>query len=175
MIYFFRIFYPKTWWTIQKWENCYNLFFFKSSDFGFRSKKGFLAVFGWYFTHWIRIQEAKILRIRILSTEFNVYSFSAPVVKWLQYTYLTQKKVDLQWCRTHVGRYSFDLQYCYTIYLTRKLCTPLITHLIRNAHCLSTQILLRFSQIWLVFDGNLCGQHSFVKILISNYFLLHGP
>ena len=36
----------------------------------FRSKKLF-AVFGWYFTSWIQIQEAKILRIqriRILST-----------------------------------------------------------------------------------------------------------
>ena len=41
----FEIFYPKTWWTIQKWENFYNLSFFKSSDLGFRSKKGFFLQF----------------------------------------------------------------------------------------------------------------------------------
>ena len=52
-VYFF-------WWTIQKWGNFYNLFFQK-----FRvefSSKDFFAVFGWYFTPWIWIQEAKILR-----------------------------------------------------------------------------------------------------------------
>ena len=40
----------------------------------FRSKT-FFAVFGWYFTPWIRIQEAKILRIRrirILSIAWNL-------------------------------------------------------------------------------------------------------
>ena len=52
--------------------------FFKSSDFGF--KKVFFAVFGWYFTPWIRIriQEAKILqiqRIRLLSTDKNYSSY----------------------------------------------------------------------------------------------------
>ena len=48
------------WWTIQKWGHFYNLFFQK-----FRvefSSKDFFAVFGWYFTPWIWIQEAKILR-----------------------------------------------------------------------------------------------------------------
>jgi len=39
--------------NIQKWGNSYNLSFFKSLDLSFRSKK--FAVFGWYFTPWIRI------------------------------------------------------------------------------------------------------------------------
>ena len=65
---FFAYFYPK---TIQKWGNFYILPVFNSSDLGFRRKEVIFAAFGWYFTPWIRIQEAKILRIqriRILST-----------------------------------------------------------------------------------------------------------
>ena len=43
-----------------------SLLFFISSELDFRSKKFFFAVFGRYFTPWIRIriQEAKILRIQ---------------------------------------------------------------------------------------------------------------
>ena len=78
---FFTYFYPKTQWTIQKWGNFYNLSFFKSSDLSLGLKKFFFAVFGWYFTPWIRIflririQEAKILRIQrilILSTASGI-------------------------------------------------------------------------------------------------------
>ena len=40
--------------------------FFKNSDFDFKSKKVFFAVFGWYFTPWNRIRgSAYFLRIRI--------------------------------------------------------------------------------------------------------------
>ena len=49
----------------------YNLFFFKSSELSLGVRIFFSSVFGLYFTSWIRIQEAKILRIqriRILST-----------------------------------------------------------------------------------------------------------
>ena len=31
---FFAYFYPKTWWTIQKWGNFYNLLFFQKFRFG---------------------------------------------------------------------------------------------------------------------------------------------
>ena len=76
---FFAYFYVKTWWTIQKSGNFYNLTFFNSSDLGFESKIIFLCSFWLIFCPldpdpWIqiflriRIQEAKILRIRILST-----------------------------------------------------------------------------------------------------------
>ena len=72
-------FYVKTLWIIQKSGNFYNLSFFNTSYFGFESKKFFVAVFGWYFSPFvrirvfllIRIQEAKIVGIqwiRILST-----------------------------------------------------------------------------------------------------------
>ena len=36
---------------------------FLSYNLELRSKKIFFAVFGWYFTPWIQIQEAKIFRI----------------------------------------------------------------------------------------------------------------
>ena len=52
---FFAYFYPKTWWSIQKWGIFIISLFFKSSDLVFWSKKDFFAVFGWYFTPWIRI------------------------------------------------------------------------------------------------------------------------
>ena len=42
---FFVYFYPETWWTIQKWGNFIISLFFKSLDFGFRSKKVFLQFF----------------------------------------------------------------------------------------------------------------------------------
>ena len=67
---FFRLFYPKTWWTIQKWGNYYNIFF-SIVQIWVLGLKSFFSVFDWYFTPWIRIQEAKVLRIqriRILST-----------------------------------------------------------------------------------------------------------
>ena len=78
--YFFAYFYPKTLWTIQKWGNFY-LSFFKSSDFGSKSKKVFFCSFWLIFyplnpDPWIciflriRIKESKILRIhriRIIS------------------------------------------------------------------------------------------------------------
>ena len=54
-------------------------FFFNSLDLGFESKKVLFAVFGWYFAPQIRIllrnwiQEAKILRIRILNTGLNCF------------------------------------------------------------------------------------------------------
>ena len=35
---FFAYFYPKTWWTIPKWGNLYNLSFSKNSDLGYRKK-----------------------------------------------------------------------------------------------------------------------------------------
>ena len=35
----------ETWWTIQKWGNFYNIFFFKSSDLGFWCKKDFFCSF----------------------------------------------------------------------------------------------------------------------------------
>ena len=72
---FFAYFYPKTWWTIQKWRNFYNLSFFTSSDLGFRSKAVLWLIFypldpnPWIsILLRIRIQKAKIFRIRILST-----------------------------------------------------------------------------------------------------------
>ena len=43
--FFFAYFYPKTWWTIQKWWNFYNLSFFKNLDLGFRCKKVFFLQF----------------------------------------------------------------------------------------------------------------------------------
>ena len=71
---FFAYFYPKTWWSNQKWGNFYNLLFIKSSDLGFWSKKDFFLKFlvdiypldpdPWIrIILRIRIQEAKILRI----------------------------------------------------------------------------------------------------------------
>ena len=60
-------------------EIFYNFSFCNSSDLGFESKFFFLAVNGWYFAPWIRIQESKILRIqriRILSTKGNNIFFS---------------------------------------------------------------------------------------------------
>ena len=56
---FFAYFYPK---TIQKWGNFYK--FLKVQLWVLGVKKAFFAVFGWYFTPWIRIQEDKILRIQ---------------------------------------------------------------------------------------------------------------
>jgi len=53
---FFACFYPKTWWTIQKWGNFYNFSFLKIQIWGLGVKKFFFAVFGWYFTPWIRIR-----------------------------------------------------------------------------------------------------------------------
>ena len=75
---FFADFYSKTWWTIQKWGNIYNIFFFEVQSWVLGVKKFFLLIFypldpdPWIriFLR-IRIQEAKILliqRIRILST-----------------------------------------------------------------------------------------------------------
>ena len=55
--FFFAYFYPKTWWTIYKWGNFYNLYFFsKVQIWVLWVKKFFFAVFGWYFTPWIRIR-----------------------------------------------------------------------------------------------------------------------
>ena len=76
LFYFFAYFYSKTWRTIPKWGNFYNLSFLKSSNLAFRSKKVLFVIFDWYLIPWIRIQEAKILRIqririRILSTALN--------------------------------------------------------------------------------------------------------
>ena len=62
---------------VQKCGNFYNLSFFECLDLGLEAKKFLFALFGRYFSPWIRIilqiriQEAKILRIqqiRILST-----------------------------------------------------------------------------------------------------------
>jgi len=77
LFYFFsHIFYPKTWWTIQKWGNFIISLFSKVQILVLGVKQFFFAIFGWDFTPWIRIriQKAKILRIqriRILSTERN--------------------------------------------------------------------------------------------------------
>ena len=83
------------WWTIQKWGHFYNLFFQK-----FRvefSSKDLSAVFGWYFTPWIRIQEAKILRIQILSTDKNILKvITPPRSEWGKYT----RDLIIVWCRT---------------------------------------------------------------------------
>ena len=70
---FFAYLYAKTCWTIHKSRHFYNLSFFNSSDFGFEIKIFFVAVFGWYFAPWIRIQEAKILRIlsTVIRSQFN--------------------------------------------------------------------------------------------------------
>ena len=43
---FFAYFYAKTWWTIQKSGNFYNLSFFNSSDLGFESKIFFCSLVG---------------------------------------------------------------------------------------------------------------------------------
>ena len=53
---YFFLFYAKTSGTISKSGNFYYLSFFKSSHLGFKSKKVFFAVFGWYITPWIRIR-----------------------------------------------------------------------------------------------------------------------
>jgi len=81
----FAYFYPKTWWTIQK--RSYNLSFLKSSDWGFRSKKGCFFCSFWLIFYpldadpWIRIflririQEAKIFRILSTGTKSIIHAF----------------------------------------------------------------------------------------------------
>ena len=59
-IIFFAYFYPKTWWTIQE-EIIIISLFSKSSDLGFRSKKVFFSVFGWFFTLQIFIRGSVVL------------------------------------------------------------------------------------------------------------------
>ena len=55
--FFLAYFYPKTWWTVQKWGHFYNLSFFsKVQIWVLGVQKFFFAVFGWYFTPWIRIR-----------------------------------------------------------------------------------------------------------------------
>ena len=78
VLLFFAYFYAKTWWTIQKSGNFYNLSFSIVHILVLRVNI-FFAVFGWYFAPWIRIfvriririQESKIFwiwRIQILNT-----------------------------------------------------------------------------------------------------------
>ena len=86
--YFFANFYAKTWWTIQKLGNFYNLSFFNSSDLGFDSRVNIVQILvdilflgssdSHIFADPDQIQEAKILQfqqIRILSTAWMLGIF----------------------------------------------------------------------------------------------------
>ena len=74
MLHFFCLFYPKTWWTIHKWGNFYNLFF-KRLDLGFRIKTVYFLSFCLKFYPLDPDPSVRILLriqwIRILSTELN--------------------------------------------------------------------------------------------------------
>ena len=88
VLFFFAYFYPKTWWTIQKWGNFYNLSFFKNSDLCFRSKIVVFQFLVGILSLWIWIQEANILRIqririRILSTDFTIPVCLVCAMSWV--------------------------------------------------------------------------------------------
>jgi len=99
---FFAYFYSKTWWTIQKWGNFYNLSFFSKVQnwvLGVKKLFVFFSIFWSIFypldlDPWIRIflririQEAKILRIQ----RIRILSSAIVILLWFRIGTILRKR-----------------------------------------------------------------------------------